>query len=95
MKTKVTFKDDVNVQEVRKKTGLGVDAFASLLGVTRRTIESWELGVRKPASTARNFLIALNKHPELIKQAILGTITIQGKINLKGTFKTNSKPENA
>ena len=76
MKTKISFKDTVAVKAIREKTGLGIDSFASLLGVTRRTIELWETGARKLSSTARNFLLAMNKHPVLIKQAILDTITI-------------------
>lgn len=73
---KISFQDTFDVKDVRKKTNLGMDSFASLIGVSRRTVESWEQGVRTPSGSARNLLIIVWKQPELAKKAILSTIEI-------------------
>lgn len=36
------------LKEIRKKTGLNMKKFGLTLGVSERTVESWEQGRRKP-----------------------------------------------
>ena len=73
---RITIKDRFDVREVRERTELGRDSFASLIGVSRRAVESWEQGTRIPSGSARNLLIMTWKHPELVKQTLLDTIEI-------------------
>ena len=51
------------VAEIRQKTGLSQSKFASLLGVSVRTLQDWEQGRRVPSSAARTLLLIANKNP--------------------------------
>lgn len=50
-KTKVDAKS--YVVPMRRKSGLSQADFAAALGVSRRTLEQWEQGRRKPSGTAK------------------------------------------
>jgi putative transcriptional regulator len=47
---------DLDVQAIRETTGLSQGKFAALVGVSRRTLENWEQGRRKPTGPARALL---------------------------------------
>ena len=51
------------VAEIRQKTGLSQSKFASLLGVSVRTLQDWEQGRRVPSGAARTLLLIANKNP--------------------------------
>lgn len=51
-------------REIREKLGLSQSAFASLMGVSRRTIQAWEQGQRQPQGPARALLRVAEQHPE-------------------------------
>lgn len=51
------------VQSIRKKTGLSQARFASLLGVSVRTLQDWEQGRRAPSGAARTLLFIAHKNP--------------------------------
>jgi putative transcriptional regulator len=51
------------VAEIRQKTGLSQSKFASLLGVSVRTLQDWEQGRRIPSGAARTLLLIANKNP--------------------------------
>ena len=51
------------VQSIRKKTGLSQARFASLLGVSVRTLQDWEQGRRAPSGAARTLLLIAHKNP--------------------------------
>ncbi len=40
------------VRGIRKKLGMSRKKFGATIGVSWRTVESWEQGVRKPSNTA-------------------------------------------
>ena len=49
----------MNQQEIkalRKQTGLNAEKFGALVGVSKKTVESWEQGVRNPSGPARKML---------------------------------------
>lgn len=54
------------VQSIRKKTGLSQARFASLLGVSVRTIQDWEQGRRAPSGAARTLLLIAHKNPSAL-----------------------------
>lgn len=54
------------VQSIRKKTGLSQARFASLLGVSVRTLQDWEQGRRAPSSAARTLLLIAHKNPSAL-----------------------------
>ena len=53
------------VVQVRHKTGLSQSDFATLLGVSARTLQDWEQGRREPSGGARSLLRIADKHPEV------------------------------
>lgn len=56
----------VDVAETRKSLGLTQKAFASVLGVSTRTVEAWETGKSNPSPTARNLLFLIRNDPSLV-----------------------------
>ena len=54
------------IQSIRKKTGLSQARFASLLGVSVRTLQDWEQGRRAPSGAARTLLLIAHKNPNAL-----------------------------
>ena len=52
----------------RLKSGLTQAQFASVLGVSRRTLEQWEQGRREPAGASRTLIRIAESHPEVLKE---------------------------
>jgi putative transcriptional regulator len=55
-----------NVATIREKTGLSQSRFASLLGVSVRTLQDWEQGRRAPSGAARTLLLVAAKNPRAL-----------------------------
>lgn len=60
--------DRTLVAEARAKTGLSQDKFATLLGISPRTLRDWEQGRRSPSGAARTLLRIAAKHPEVLRE---------------------------
>ena len=52
-------------QIIREKLKLSQSAFASLMGVSTRTVQDWEQGRRKPQGPAKSLLRVAEQHPEV------------------------------
>src|SRR5215216_3937072 len=63
-RTKVEAKS--RIVRVRMKSGLSQAQFAAALGVSKRTLEQWEQGRRKPSGAARQLLKIADRHPEVL-----------------------------
>ncbi len=57
--------DPSSAKEIREKLALSQDAFASLMGVSARTIQDWEQGRREPQGPAKSLLRVAEQHPEV------------------------------
>ena len=55
-----------SVAIVRERTGLSQAKFASLLGVSVRTLQEWEQGRRAPSGAARTLLMIAAKNPRAL-----------------------------
>jgi putative transcriptional regulator len=55
-----------DVAVIREKTGLSQARFASLLGVSVRTLQDWEQGRRAPSGAARTLLMVANRNPRAL-----------------------------
>ena len=62
--------EDLNVKDMRKRYNMSQEKFAGLLGVSKRTVEGWEQGRRKPRGPARRLLQVVARHPEAVLDAV-------------------------
>lgn len=58
-------KDPSPAKKIREKLKLSQEAFASLMGVSTRTIQDWEQGRREPQGPAKSLLRVAEQHPEV------------------------------
>lgn len=63
---KFTVKEPGPVKDIREKLGLSQSAFASLLGVSVRTLQDWEQKRREPSGAARSLLFVAENRPQLL-----------------------------
>ena len=56
------------IVRARLKAGLTQKRFAALLGVSRRTLEQWEQGRRKPSRAAKTLIKVAELHPEVLRK---------------------------
>ena len=61
---------ELEVKKIREKMGLTQFRFAMLIGVSKRTLENWEQGRRKPTGPANALLRALNADPKHVVEAL-------------------------
>ena len=54
----------------RVAAGLSQAAFASLMGVSVRTLQAWEHGRRAPSAAARTLIKVAGRHPEVLRELI-------------------------
>ena len=57
-----------SVASIRERTGLSQAKFATLLGVSVRTLQEWEQGRRVPSGAARTLLMVAAKNPQALLQ---------------------------
>jgi putative transcriptional regulator len=62
----------VNVKEVREKTGLTQEQFAATFGISLGTLRHWERGDRKPHGPALVLLDAVGKEPAAVLRILTG-----------------------
>ena len=56
------------VARARLKAGLSQAEFATLLGVSKRTLEQWEQGRREPSGAAKTLIKVAERHPEILRE---------------------------
>ena len=57
--------------EARMRSGLSQAKFASALGVSKRTLQEWEQGRRRPTGAARSLLAIAAKRPEILREVLV------------------------
>ncbi len=56
------------VSDIRRTVGLSQARFASLLGVSVRTLQDWEQGRRAPSGAARTLLLIAHRNPHALQE---------------------------
>ena len=64
-KTAVVVSD---ITRARNKVNMSQLAFAELMGVSVRTLQSWEQGKRNPSGAAKTLLRVAETHPEILRK---------------------------
>lgn len=59
-----------DAKAIREKLGLSQTQFATLMGISPRTLQNWEQGHRHPEGTARALLRVAESHPEAVLEAL-------------------------
>ncbi len=62
-----------NISEVaraRLASSLSQAAFATLLGVSVRTLQDWEQGRREPSGAAKTLFRVAERHPEVLQELV-------------------------
>ena len=55
-----------HADEIRERVGLSQSRFATLLGVSVRTLQDWEQGRRAPSGAARTLLLVAHRNPRVL-----------------------------
>jgi len=56
------------VLRARLKSGFTQEQFASMLGVSKRTLEQWEQGRREPTGAAKTLIKVAELYPEVLRK---------------------------
>jgi len=56
--------NSVQIKQIRTRLGLTQAMMGGIVGVSTKTIESWEIGYRRPSSTAMRVLAELDTNPD-------------------------------
>lgn len=54
----------------RTASGLSQSQFATLMGVSVRTLQDWEQGRRKPSGAAQTLIRVAVAHPEVLRELV-------------------------
>ena len=56
----------------RQASGLSQSQFATVLGISVRTLQKWEQGEREPSGAARTLIRIAQQHPKIIAAVLRG-----------------------
>lgn len=62
----------LDIKQIRERYHLTQDQFATMLGISVRTLRNWEQGRRVPEGPAMVLLRVAEKHPEVVLDAVKG-----------------------
>ena len=68
--SRVFIAEDPDPLAIRERLGLSQSRFASIIGVSVRTIQNWEQGRRKPEGPAKALLRVVDRDPEAVLHAL-------------------------
>lgn len=75
---------EVDVKEVRQKTGLSQNQFAATFGISVATLRHWERGDRKPQGPALVLLNAAENDPEGLLKILTASERMETKKKEQG-----------
>lgn len=66
----VSISTEIDVRSIRERLNFSQAAFASLLGISVRTVQDWEQGRRQPQGPARALLLVAREDPKAVRRAL-------------------------
>lgn len=70
-KYRVYVPEVIDVKRIRESLSMSQSEFAAHFGFSVRTLQEWEQGRSTPRGVARNFLILLQREPEMVRSALV------------------------
>lgn len=68
---RVHIPEAIDVKAIREAMEMSQSEFAAYFGFSVRTLQDWEQGRRVPSGVARNFLILLQRAPDMVRETLL------------------------
>jgi putative transcriptional regulator len=68
---RVHIPEEIDVKSIRRALGMSQTEFATYFGFSPRTLQEWEQGRSAPRGVARNFLILLEREPDMVRRALV------------------------
>ena len=76
--TNVTRIEQVDVKAIRGKFNLSQSEFATMLGISKRTLENWEQGIRRPTGAAHRLLEVAARFPNAVYDTVFDRDNVRG-----------------
>lgn len=68
---RVSIPEEIDVRKIREDMGMSQAQFARYFGFSVRTLQEWEQWRSVPRGVAKNFLVLLQREPEMVRKALL------------------------
>ncbi len=62
--------EEINVKKIRESMKMTQAEFAEHFGFSMRTLQEWEQGRSVPRGVAKNFLILLQREPDMVRKVL-------------------------
>jgi len=62
----------IDVKAIRKGVKMSQTEFSRTYGISKRALQEWEQGGRRPDSAARAYLTVIAKEPAVVRRALAG-----------------------
>ncbi|MCG4255416.1 transcriptional regulator [Acetobacter senegalensis] len=63
---------EINVADIRKRTGLSQVRFAARYGFSAAAVRDWEQKRRTPEKAARTLLMLIDREPQAVERVLVG-----------------------
>lgn len=60
-----------DIKNIREKLNMSQTVFAAYFGISKRTLQEWEQGRRRPEGPACTLLMVISYDPQVVKRALL------------------------
>jgi len=65
----------IDVKRIRERLDMSQSEFAAYFGFSVRTLQEWEQGRSVPRGVAKNFLILLQRDPDMVRSVLTASDT--------------------
>ncbi len=64
--------EEVDVKAIRAKLNLSQEEFSRRYAVSKRSLQEWEQGRRRPDGAVRAYLTVIQRNPKAVEEALTG-----------------------